>query len=222
MPNPCAVSKLTFFRLFAPDRSNSSNHLGGHRHQAAASSRTRSAGIRCPTQSTANRPPQFAPTMDLSSHFKHPPVATGFYFANHGMRCSHLCSYTTMSLFLSSAESRYNQWVKEHYRFLMRSAWALTGSKVLAEDIVQDVYFLAWKHRKQLKDESLARAWLFRIMRRCVIRHAQPKPRNWTTKQTATLISSRRTATPVLIQFGPWPELHPFIAKCWCCITSMT
>jgi RNA polymerase sigma factor (sigma-70 family) len=91
------------------------------------------------------------------------------------MRCSHLCSYTTMSLFLSSAESRYNQWVKEHYRFLIRSAWALTGSKVLAEDIVQDVYFLAWKHRKQLKDESLARAWLFRIMRRCVIRHAQPK-----------------------------------------------
>ena len=28
-----------------------------------------------------------------------------------------------------SAESRDNQWVREHYRFLLRSAWALTGSR---------------------------------------------------------------------------------------------
>jgi RNA polymerase sigma-70 factor (ECF subfamily) len=29
-------------------------------------------------------------------------------------------------MFLNS-EARYNQWVRDHYRFLMRSAWALTG-----------------------------------------------------------------------------------------------
>ena len=28
-----------------------------------------------------------------------------------------------------SAESRYNQWVRDHYRFLLRSAWAMTGSR---------------------------------------------------------------------------------------------
>ena len=36
-----------------------------------------------------------------------------------------------------SAESRYTPWVREHYRCLLRSAWALTGSQAIAEDAVQ-------------------------------------------------------------------------------------
>lgn len=79
-------------------------------------------------------------------------------------------------MFLTSrkAEDRYNQWVREHYRFLLRSAWALTGSRAVAEDVVQDCFTLAWKHRTQLRDDALARAWLFRIMRRCAIRQLAP------------------------------------------------
>ena len=73
-----------------------------------------------------------------------------------------------------SAESRYNQWVREHYRFLLRSAWALTGSRAVAEDVVQDCFTSAWKHRGQLRQHELARAWLFRIMRRSVLRHVVP------------------------------------------------
>ena len=60
-----------------------------------------------------------------------------------------------------SAESRYNQWVREHYRFLLRSAWALTGSRATAEDVVQDCFTSAWRFRHQLRDQSMARAWLF-------------------------------------------------------------
>ena len=74
-----------------------------------------------------------------------------------------------------SAESRYQQWVAEHYRFLLRSAWALTGSRAVAEDVVQDCFALAWRHRKQLRDPTLARAWLFQIMRRQVQRHRSPE-----------------------------------------------
>ena len=77
---------------------------------------------------------------------------------------------------ISTAESRYNQWVQEHYRFLMRSAWALTGSRALAEDVVQDCFTSAWKHRKQLRDPAMARAWLFQIMRRHAFRHMAPQP----------------------------------------------
>lgn len=73
-----------------------------------------------------------------------------------------------------STESRYNQWVREHYRFLLRSAWALTGSRAVAEDVVQDCYASAWQHRTQLRDPALARAWLFRIMRRSALRHIVP------------------------------------------------
>ena len=74
-----------------------------------------------------------------------------------------------------SAESQYNQWVREHYRFLLRSAWALTGSRAVAEDVVQDCYTSAWKHRAQLRQPELARAWLFRIMRRSALRHFAPQ-----------------------------------------------
>src|SRR5690606_9471296 len=59
-------------------------------------------------------------------------------------------------------------------RFLLRSAWALTGSRAVAEDVVQDCFTLAWKNRNQLREDALARAWLFRIMRRCAIRQQAP------------------------------------------------
>ncbi|KRH99336.1 RNA polymerase sigma factor [Curvibacter sp. PAE-UM] len=76
-------------------------------------------------------------------------------------------------MFLTS-ETRYNQWVRDHYRFLMRSAWALTGSRAVAEDVVQDCYTNAWKHRDQLRDLTLVRPWLFQIMRRSIFRHLPP------------------------------------------------
>ena len=77
-----------------------------------------------------------------------------------------------------TAESRYNQWVREHYRFLMRSAWALTGSRAVAEDVVQDCFTSAWKNRTQLRQPELARAWLFQIMRRHALRHLAPGPQS--------------------------------------------
>lgn len=70
-----------------------------------------------------------------------------------------------------TAESRYNQWVQAHYRFLMRSAWALTGSRAVAEDVVQDCFASAWKHHSQLRQSEPARAWLFQIMRRHALRY---------------------------------------------------
>lgn len=75
---------------------------------------------------------------------------------------------------ISTAESRYNQWVREHYRFLLRSAWALTGSRALAEDVVQDCFTSAWRFRHQLREAAMARAWLFQIMRRHAFRHLAP------------------------------------------------
>ena len=79
-----------------------------------------------------------------------------------------------MNSMISSAESRYNQWVREHYRFLLRSAWALTGSRAIAEDVVQDCFTSAWRFRSQLRDPSMARAWLFQIMRRHAFRNMEP------------------------------------------------
>ncbi|MCA0176515.1 MAG: sigma-70 family RNA polymerase sigma factor [Proteobacteria bacterium] len=76
----------------------------------------------------------------------------------------------------TSAEARYNAWVHEHYRFLLRSAWALTGSRAVAEDVVQDCFAAAWRFREQLKQAESARAWLFQIMRRNAYRYMAPAP----------------------------------------------
>ena len=81
-------------------------------------------------------------------------------------------------LMFQSSEARYNRWVQDHYRFLLRSAWALTGSRAVAEDVVQDCYANAWKYRAQLRDPALARAWLFQIMRRSALRQLVPGPQS--------------------------------------------
>lgn len=73
-----------------------------------------------------------------------------------------------------SRERLYNAWVRDHYRFLFRSAWALTGNRALAEEVVQDCFELAWRHMDQLRDRSLARPWLFRILRREALRNLAP------------------------------------------------
>ena len=73
-----------------------------------------------------------------------------------------------------SRERLYNTWVRDHYRFLFRSAWALTGSRVVAEEVVQDCYELAWRHMDQLRDAARARPWLFQILRREALRNIVP------------------------------------------------
>jgi RNA polymerase sigma factor (sigma-70 family) len=73
-----------------------------------------------------------------------------------------------------SRERLYNTWVRDHYRFLFRTAWALTGSRAVAEDVVQDCYELAWRHRDQLRDQALVRPWLFQILRREAFRNLAP------------------------------------------------
>ena len=73
-----------------------------------------------------------------------------------------------------SRERLYNTWVRDHYRFLFRSAWALTGSRMVAEDVVQDCFELAWRHMDQLRDRAMARPWLFQILRREAFRNLAP------------------------------------------------
>lgn len=73
-----------------------------------------------------------------------------------------------------SRERLYNAWVRDLYRFLFRSAWALTGSRMVAEEVVQDCFEIAWRRMDQLRDRSCARAWLFQVLRREALRHIGP------------------------------------------------
>jgi RNA polymerase sigma-70 factor (ECF subfamily) len=72
----------------------------------------------------------------------------------------------------------------------MRSAWALTGSRAVAEDVVQDCFTNAWRHRDQLRDQSLVRPWLFQIMRRSIFRHLPPCSQSLDDSEEAGLVQA--------------------------------
>ena len=82
---------------------------------------------------------------------------------------------------LLGKERAFNRWVQEHYRFLLRVGWALTGSRHVAEELVQDTFELAWRHQKQLRQAASAKAWLYQILRREALQHirAGPAPVSW-------------------------------------------
>lgn len=73
-------------------------------------------------------------------------------------------------------ERAFNQWVQEHYRFLLRAGWALTGSRHIAEELVQDTFELAWRYQAQLSKAASARAWLYQILRREALQHGRTGP----------------------------------------------
>lgn len=64
----------------------------------------------------------------------------------------------------------FAQWVQEHRSYLYRSAWALTGERAAAQDLVQETLAIAWRARHQLRDAGSVQGWLYRILRREAIR----------------------------------------------------
>lgn len=60
---------------------------------------------------------------------------------------------------------RYEQWVDRWARDLYRFACRICGCGDLADDLVQETFYHAWRSIETLKDDSRARAWLFRILR---------------------------------------------------------
>lgn len=60
---------------------------------------------------------------------------------------------------------RHEQWVDRWARDLYRFACRLCGCSDLADDLVQETFYHAWRSIETLKDDSRARAWLFRVLR---------------------------------------------------------
>jgi RNA polymerase sigma factor (sigma-70 family) len=58
-----------------------------------------------------------------------------------------------------------------HHRALCDFFLRMTGSRSLAEDLVQDVFFRILKYRDTFRDESRFKAWMFRIARNARFDH---------------------------------------------------
>ena len=67
-------------------------------------------------------------------------------------------------------QAQFAQWVRDYRGYLYRAAWALTGERAAAQDLVQETLAIAWRARRQLRDGNAVRAWLYRILRREAMR----------------------------------------------------
>jgi len=69
----------------------------------------------------------------------------------------------------TASEQRYQGWVEQWSLDLYRLAYRLCGRADVAEDLVQETFYHAWRSIHSLREEHRARAWLFQILRH---RHA--------------------------------------------------
>ncbi len=60
--------------------------------------------------------------------------------------------------------------IREHYVFLYRYAYRLSGSRCDAEDLTQQCFLTAHRKLHQLREPKAARSWLFQILRTAFFR----------------------------------------------------
>lgn len=60
---------------------------------------------------------------------------------------------------------QYEGWVHQHTDGLYRLALRLSGQTHVAEELVQETFYHAWRSIDSLRDVANARGWLFRILR---------------------------------------------------------
>lgn len=70
-----------------------------------------------------------------------------------------------MTAVINDSRRTYQRWVEDHAQELYRFAYRTCGRADLAEDLVQETFYHAWRGQSTLKDQAKARAWLFQILR---------------------------------------------------------
>jgi hypothetical protein len=68
-----------------------------------------------------------------------------------------------------SLEERFEVEAMPHLNDLFRTALRMTGERGQAEDVVQEVYLQAWRSFERFEAGTNCRAWLYKILFRCVI-----------------------------------------------------
>ena len=65
------------------------------------------------------------------------------------------------------------RWIESHHASLFKHAFWMTGNRALAEDLVQETFYQAWKSRHSIENEDNPLPWLITVLRRAVYKEHQ-------------------------------------------------
>jgi RNA polymerase sigma-70 factor (ECF subfamily) len=91
---------------------------------------------------------------------------------------------------------RFEAEAMPHLNDLFRTATRLVQDRARAEDIVQEVYYQAWRSFDRFESGSNCRAWLYRILLHCVNHHRRKWFRFPLLKETEEFLEANLMYTP--------------------------
>ncbi len=89
----------------------------------------------------------------------------------------------------------FEQCIDQQSGSLYRVAFRLTGHRDLADELVQETYFSAWKGIESLRDDSKMRGWLFAILRNQYSKLLRKLPKTKSLNEESSEIASPDTST---------------------------
>ena len=78
----------------------------------------------------------------------------------------------------NARHARFEQWVEDHTQAMFAFAYRLCGDRELADELVQEAFYQAWKSMDQLRDPDRSKAWLMQILRHGYARWARQRRRD--------------------------------------------
>jgi len=73
-------------------------------------------------------------------------------------------------------KQQFSAWIEAHHQRLYRHALWMTADSHMAQDLVQETFYQAWKARAQLRDPDRVLPWLLTILDRNVYRAGRVQP----------------------------------------------
>jgi RNA polymerase sigma-70 factor (ECF subfamily) len=108
----------------------------------------------------------------------------------------HATSWIRRSPTREDVSQRFEAEAMPHLNDLYRTATRLVQDRVRAEDIVQEVYYQAWRSFDRFESGTNCRAWLYQILFHCVNHHRRKWFRFPLLKETEQFLETNLMYTP--------------------------
>ena len=96
-------------------------------------------------------------------------------------------SAETVAAVHAGDEATFGQLLEPHRRELQVHCYRMVGSLEDSEDLVQETFLRAWRHRRTFAGRASLRAWLYRIATNACLDALERRPRAEAQEQTRPL-----------------------------------